>query len=128
MKGGHRIESAIISNVHIIDVVRPFGSFHEILYAYRINIVVQVFADVCIEKVRKIVFIITEMCGERIEGDGLGKVFINKIKRTDHDGEIWCRRKRIKFIVVKQRADDHIDAAFQNQKRGLLHDAAQAQK
>ena len=51
---------------------------------------------------RKIVFIIAEMRGERIEGDGLGKVLINKIKRFDHDGEIWRRRERIKFVMVEQ--------------------------
>lgn len=83
MKGGHRIESAIVCNVHIVDVVRPFGNFDEIAYAHPVDIVVQVFDDVCIEKVRKIVFVIAEMSGERIEGKVFGKVFVDEVKRLD---------------------------------------------
>ena len=80
VKRRHGIETVLEDQFGKIGIVPFFCRRDDIPDAHHIDIIVQIFPDIGIEQPGKIIFVIPEFGGNRIEGNGFGVMLVDVIQ------------------------------------------------
>ena len=90
-----------------------FARFRDdVAHAHRIDIAVERFAYIHIEKAGKIIFVVTEHVGEVVERELFGKMVVNIVEDVYDGADVRSADGGYASIMGEQIADDDIDIAF----------------